>query len=175
MTYRISLMSVCFALLVFAAACGGTREPASPLETFKTYTKALKQKDLTVVKRLLTEESIKMYEQEARAQGVTVDDVVSRDSLISQGQTTVEFRNEAIDGERATIEVKNTFGQWDTIPFVFEGGEWKIDMKGHSERLIREIEEQNRKQIEDAINQGRPDPMDPLQQPAGLPTPDQPY
>jgi hypothetical protein len=174
MTYRICLTSACCVLLILTMACAGTREPASPLETFKTYSKALKQKDYTTVKRLLTEESIKMYEQEARAQGVTVDDIVGRDSLISQGQTTVEFRNETVEGERATLEVKNTFGVWDTIPFVFEGGEWKIDKKGHSERLIREIEEQNRRQIDDAINQGLPDPMGPSQQPVGLPTPDQP-
>lgn len=160
--------------LILAGACFAEKEPATPLETFKTYSKALKQKDLTTVKRLMSEESIKMYEREAKAQGITLDDVVGRDTLIGHDQRTVEFRNENIDGERATLEVKNTFGVWDVIPFIFEHGEWKIDKKGHSERLIREIEEENRR-IDDIIDQGRTDPVDPSTQPTGLPAPEQPY
>ncbi len=169
---RIIFISLLSGIVIASTACSGGKEPATPLETFQTYSKALRQKDLTVAKRLLSDESIKMYEQEAKAQGITVDDVVSRDALISQGQTTVEFRNESIEGERATLEVKNAFGTWDVVPFVFEGGEWKIDKKGHAERLIREIEEQNRRQIDEAI--GQPDPMEPSMQPTGLPTPEQP-
>ena len=124
---------------LFLGACGGGSESASPLKTLQTYQKAMKAKDTTTMKLLLTSESLKMLEQEAKSQGATVDDVVKRETLFSESQKTVEFRNEKIDGEIATIEVKNTFGQWDTVPFRREDGQWKIDKKGYADRLMQDI------------------------------------
>ena len=125
---------------VFAvASCGGDSGPASPLKTLQTYQKAMKAKDTTTMKLLLTSESLRMLEQEAKSQGATVDDVVKRETLFSESQKTVEFRNEKIDGEIATIEVKNSFGQWDTVPFRREDGQWKIDKKGYADRLMQDI------------------------------------
>lgn len=132
---------ILFTMIV--AGCGN-REPKSPVETFKTYVKALKAKDLTTVKLLLSNETMKMHEQEAKAQGVTVDDIVKRDTLVREGQTTVEFKNEKIDGDRATLEVKNSFGSWDIIQFVREGGEWKIDKKGFVDNIMRDVEDKMR-------------------------------
>ena len=70
-------------LSIFAAACSPD-EPASPLKTLQTYQKAMKAKDTTTMKLLLTAESMKMLEQEAKAQGSTVDDVVKRETLFSE-------------------------------------------------------------------------------------------
>ena len=118
------------------------------------------------MKLLLSSETLKMHDQQAKAQGVTVDDIVKREALISESQTLVKFRNEKIEGEKATLEVENSFGGWDTVPFVFEEGQWKIDKKGFADQMMREIEESQR-QIEDAINQGRQgDPVTPGADPA---------
>jgi hypothetical protein len=148
--------------LAFAAAmastlssCGGDNPPASPLETYKTYTKAIKQKDISTMKLLLSADSIKMHEQEAKAQGVTLDDIVKRETLFSPDQKTVEFRNEKIEGDRATLEVKNSFGMWETVPFVFEDDQWKIDKKGYADRMIQDIEQKNL-DFENQLNQGKP-------------------
>ena len=135
-------------------SCSGAREPASPAETFKTYIKALKQKDITTMKLLLSSETIKMHEQEAKAQNVTVDDVVKRETLFSEGQRTVEYRNERIDGDKATLEVKNPSGSWETVPFVKEEGVWKIDKKGFADQIIQGME-QNDRQLDEIINKGR--------------------
>ena len=123
---------------IFVGGCA-TNDPATPLKTLQTYQKAMKAKDTTTMKLLLTSESLKMLEQEAKAQGSTVDDVVKRETLFSESQKTIEFRNEKIDGEKATIEVKNTFGQWDTVPFRFEDSQWKIDKKGFADQLMQDI------------------------------------
>ena len=128
-----------------ALACAPDEKAATPLETFKTYIKAQKKKDTTTMKLLLTAETLKAHEQEAKAMGTTVDDIIKRESMIGESQTAVEFRNEKIDGERATLEVRNSFGTWETIFFLLERGEWKIDKKGSADNLIREIEEENRK------------------------------
>ena len=106
------------------------------------------------MKLLLSAATIKMHEQEAKAQNLTVDDIVKRETLFTEGQTKVEFRNEKIEGEKATLEVKNSFGSWEIIPFVFEAGEWKIDKKGFAEQLEMDIQ-QDEQRMNDAINQDR--------------------
>ncbi len=137
-------------LLVFMASCGA-KKPATPLDTFKTYTKAIKQKDYSTMKLLLSDGTIKMHEQEAKAQGVTVDDIVKRETLFNEDQRSVEYRDEKIEGDKATLQVKNSYGSWETLPFVREDGVWKIDKQGYAEQMIKDIQEQNN-QIDDAIN-----------------------
>lgn len=154
---RFSVKILSFVIPLVLLSCSGPDQPATPLETFKTYTKAFKQKDTTTMKLLLSRESIKMHEQEAKAQNVPLDDVVKRETLFSEGQTTVEFRNEKIEGERATLEVKNSFQQWETIPFVREDGEWKIDKIGYADLMRQQIEQETR-ELDSIINQGRQTP-----------------
>jgi Domain of unknown function (DUF4878) len=149
---RVSLIILLFGLLL--VSCSGEREPATPIETFKTYIKAIKQKDTTAMKLLLSNDSIKMHEQEAKAQGLTVDDIVKRETLFTEGQTTVEFRNEKIEGDKATLEVKNSYGTWETLPFVKEDNAWKIDKKGYADQMMQDVEKDSQ-QLDDIINQGK--------------------
>lgn len=155
---RFVHLALVFSLVVLAASCSGEPKADTPIETFKTYINAIKQKDTTRMKLLLSSESIKMHEQEAKAQNVALDDIVKRETLFSEGQKVVEFRNEKIDGERATLEVKNSFGAWETIPFVREENEWRIDKKGYADRMLQDIE-QNNQQMDDIINQGKQPPQ----------------
>jgi hypothetical protein len=151
---RYFALSILAVLGVVLVSCSGEKTPASPKETFQTYVKALKQKDITAMKLLLSDETIKMHEQEARSQNTTVDEIVKRESWISDGQTVVKLRNEKIDGVHATLEVENSFGVWETVPFVFEDNQWKIDKKGYADRLRREIEQKDQ-ELDDIINKGR--------------------
>ena len=111
------------------------------------------------MKALLTAETVKMHEQEAKSMGVPVDDIIKRETLVSEGQKLVEFRNEKIDGERATLEVKIGREQWETVYFLFEGGVWKIDKKGWADQLLKEIEEKDR-MTDEEMNLNRPIPFD---------------
>jgi hypothetical protein len=147
------LTTIVLAALAFSA-CSIEKRPASPVETFQTYVKALKKKDITTMKLLLSKDTIKMHEQEAKAEGVNLDDIVKRETLLGDGQTTVEYRNEKIDGDKATIEFKNSYGIWETLPFVRENGEWKIDKKGYADQMMQDVE-QNSQQLDDMIKQGR--------------------
>ena len=137
------ILATFLTLFSFAAiGCTGEKAAATPVETFKTYVKAMKAKDITTMKLLLSSETIKMHEQEAKAQNVTLDDIVKRETLVGEDQKQVEFRNEKIDGQKATLEIKNGFGQWETLPFVFEDDAWKIDKKGYADNFMKEIEQQ---------------------------------
>jgi len=139
-----------FLISLFLGACS-ERPPSTPLETFKTYTKAIKAKDTTTMKVLLSNATLRMHEQEAKAQGLTVDDIVKRETLFSENQTTVEFRNEKIDGDKAALEVKTSFGSWETVPFVKEDGVWKIDKQGYADQMLRDMDESQRR-LDELIN-----------------------
>jgi hypothetical protein len=155
---RFWLIGLVFSAVMAAASCASESKPDTPVETFKTYINAVKQKDITRMKRLLSSESIKMHELEAKSQNLALDDIVKRETLFSEGQKVVEFRNEKIEGERATLEVKNSFGTWEMIPFVREDSEWKIDKKGYVDGLLQDVE-QNNQQMDDFINQGKQPPQ----------------
>jgi hypothetical protein len=155
---RYAFLLTLASLLLSAASCSSESKPDTPVDTFKAYITATKLKDTTRMKRLLSSESIKMHEQEAKAQNLMLDDVVKRETLFSEGQKVVEFRNEKVEGERATLEVKNSFGSWETVPFVREDDQWKIDKKGYADRLMQDIE-QNNQQMDDFINQGKQTPQ----------------
>ncbi|MGH9946561.1 MAG: hypothetical protein ACRD6X_05115 [Pyrinomonadaceae bacterium] len=152
---RNYLIILALAFAILSAACGGEETPATPVETFKTYIKAIKKKDTNAMRVLLSAETLKTHEQDAKAQGVTVDDIIKRDTLFSDGQRSIEYRNEKIDGEKATLHVKDPYDRWQTIHFVLENGEWKIDKKASADQLLQEIEEKNR-QADENYNMNRP-------------------
>lgn len=152
---RIWSRIIIFSLAMAAAFGCGSSGATTPLETFKTYTKAIKKKDTEAMKVLLSEATLKMHEQEAKAQGVTVDEIVKRETLFGENQTTVEYRDEKIEGERATLQVKTQYGSWETVPFVREDGVWKIDKQGYADQMIRDIDESNRK-LDELINPATP-------------------
>jgi hypothetical protein len=138
---------VLFAVVV-VAACGGNKQPATPVETLKAYTIALKSKDTTMMKLLLSEGTLKIHQDEAKAKGVTLDEIVSQQSLFPADQRVFSYRNEKIEGDKASVEVENSFGGWDKVILVKEGGAWKIDRKSSTDQMINDIEEQNRKMDE---------------------------
>jgi hypothetical protein len=144
------VLSVCF---IFA--CAGKPVPSTPLETLKSYTAAIKKKDPTQMKLLLSDASIKMAEQQAKAQNATLDEIVQRETMFSESQRSVEFRNEKVDGDRATIEMKNSFDAWITVPFVREEGVWKIDKQGYTEQMGDQIEDETNRRINERINEGK--------------------
>lgn len=135
---RIWSRILIFSLAAFLISCG-EQQSATPLETYKTYTKAIKKKDTAAMKLLLSEATIKMNEQEAKAQNVSIDEIVKRETLFIESQKSVEYRDEKIEGDKATLEVKNSFGSWETVPFVREEGVWKIDKLGYANQMMKEI------------------------------------
>lgn len=144
-----------FILVSMSLSACSEPKPATPLETFKTYTKAIKAKDVKTMKLLLSNATIKMHEQEAKAQGVKLDDIIKRETLFSQDQKVAEFKDEKIDGDKATLQVKNSYGAWETVPFVREDGDWKIDKKGYADQLMKDVEDSDKK-LDDIINGGKP-------------------
>lgn len=152
---RSFLKFIVLTLLLFFIACGGEKQESTPVDTFKAYALAFKKKDLTTMKLLLSDASLKMAEQQAQAQGATVDDIVKNETLFNPEQKDFFFRNEKIEGDRATLEVKNSFNSWVTIVLVREGGVWKIDKQGMANQIQQQNEIDNQK-LNDLINNSNP-------------------
>jgi hypothetical protein len=139
MKNTLSRALILITLLSGLLACSSAdTKPSTPIETFKTYTKAVKNKDVATMKVLLSDATMKMNELEAQARGVSVDDVVQNETLFAEHQKTVRLRNEKVEGDIATLEVENAFGRWEMVPFVKEGGQWKLDKKGFAQRMMDE-------------------------------------
>lgn len=142
-----TILGILFVLV--SLGCGPTK-PVMPKKTFETYVRASQKKDTAAMKTLLSTGTLAMHEQEAQAQGITVDELLGRESAFSGSQKTIEYRDEKIDGDKATLQVKSSSG-WETWPFVRENGDWKIDKRGMAEQIEREVEEQNRL-VDELIN-----------------------
>lgn len=135
-----------FCLLAFAASCStNAPKPDTPLETLQAYGAAYKRKDYTTMKLLLSEATLKMHQQAAKDQSVTLDDIVQREKLFLPDQKTAVFRNQKIDGDKATIEMKDAGENWNTVNFVKEGGIWKIDKQSFVDETIQQVDEDNQK------------------------------
>ena len=151
MFYRKFLVLFLAGLL---AACSSSQKPSTPLDTLQAYVVAIKKKDTTTMKVLLSDATIKMHQQSAKEQGVTLDEIVERETLFSPGQKTAEYRNEIVEGDKATIEMKNSYGIWDKISFVKEDGAWKIDKQAFVNPILQQNEMDNQK-LDEMINQGK--------------------
>ncbi|MGI8883838.1 MAG: hypothetical protein ACR2IA_06300 [Pyrinomonadaceae bacterium] len=157
MTFLNRKTLLIFILLAGLAACSRSPAPATPFETLQTYVRAIKKKDTTTMKLLLSDATIKMHQQAAKEQGITLDEIVQRETLFTADQKSVDFKNEVMDGDKATIEMKNSAGIWDKVAFVREDGIWKIDKPAFANSILEQNEKDNQR-IDQLINQGKEQP-----------------
>ena len=146
-----------FLLLVLAFAltgCMSDSKELKPLNTLQTYIQAVKKKDVAKIKLLLSAGSLKMAEEQAKAQNISLDEVILNETLISPNQKTFNFRNEKIDGDYATLEIETSPEIYDRIPFVKENGIWKIAKEKYQEEMIKQAEEDERK-LEEKLRKER--------------------
>lgn len=124
-TVRTKTVAIALALLLLAAFAPACKKSSTPTETFQAFYAAAKKKDAEGIKKTLSKSSLKLMEDEAKAQNRNVNEL-----LISSEDAPAaipESRNEKIEGDTATLEVKNDkAGRWVTTQFVKEDGEWKI-------------------------------------------------
>ena len=156
------------------AGCNSNQPAAgSPGDVLKQYVAASQKQDIAKMKSLLSkssilyieekarpmklllsEESLKMHEQEAKAQNTTVDEIVKRETLFSENQTQADYRNQKIEDDKATIEMRDSAGIWNTVHFVREDGVWKIDKKGFVNQ-IEQLNQQKNNELDQLINNSR--------------------
>ncbi len=99
---------------------------AKTLSTVITaYSEALKSKNDAALRKVLSQPTIKAWEDEMKSEGKTKFAEYVAESEYVEGKP-YEIRNEEIKGDEAIAEIKGgVFGKWTPIVFVKENGEWK--------------------------------------------------
>lgn len=117
----------------------------SPTETLKTFAAATKKKDAETIKKTLSKSTMKVIEESAKQQNISVNEMLTK-AEDPEGKDLPETRNEKIDGDKATLEVKDDItGKYDEMPFVKEDGGWKIALDVFMESMKKKILEDMKK------------------------------
>jgi hypothetical protein len=127
--------------MLFASGCGSApQEGATPAQTMKNYVEAGREMDVAKLRDAFSRNSLKEFDEEARRQNISVEENMKKMIDPAKAMTVnIEMRNEKIEGDTATLEVKNALvGEWETIPFVKEGGRWKIAADRYREQILKE-------------------------------------
>lgn len=104
---------------------------STPTETFKTFYSAVANKDIAALKSVLPKKIVDDIAAEATKKNKPLDDFYRDEVLpdLARGitESSMETRNEKIDGDRATLEFMSK-GEWKTARFAKEGDSWRLDM-----------------------------------------------
>lgn len=144
----LKFLKVCsFTFLIiafFAFGCNSEQKTnLSPTETLKQYVAAAQKKDAAAMKGFLSKGSIEFLDKSAKSRNISVDELLKMEADV-QAQQMPETRNEIIEGDTATVEVKNPInGAFDTkLPFVKEENAWKIARDKYIAELIKTYNDQ---------------------------------
>lgn len=101
-----------------------------PVSSMRAMLEASKAKDLEGAKKYLSKGTLELMENMAKQQGKTLDASLREDMEKPDANNEMpETRNEEINGDVATVEMKDKDdAQWTKMHFVKEEGIWKIAM-----------------------------------------------
>jgi hypothetical protein len=133
--YRVLIL---LAALVLAGCNSNQPAAEGPSDVLKQYVAASQKQDIATMKALLSKDSLKYIEEKAKSLNLTLDDVLKKETEVKL-RSAPETRNEKIEGETATVEVKNpATGAFDVkYPFVKENGAWKLARDKYIEEELR--------------------------------------
>jgi hypothetical protein len=103
-------------------SCGG--QSSTPTRAFKSFFQAAKQKDAAAMKKTISKRMLAELEDEAKKENRPFDEYLFSVDL---SDTMPEVRNEKIEGDTATLDIKGRGDNWRATKFVREDGEWKLD------------------------------------------------
>ena len=123
----VALMMGVVTIAFMTAACH-RGAGSSPTATFTAFYEASKNKDVEAAKKIFSKKTLELFEIEARAKNKTIEEMFKAGMDQKPPPDKLpEMRNEKINGDEATLEVKDDkTGRWDTLTFVKEDGQWKI-------------------------------------------------
>lgn len=140
----------------FMAGCGGaanlTGKSESPIETVRALHEASQKKDVAEIKKRLSKETLRLFENTALAEKTTVDELLKKDGGAPM-QKLPEMREEKVESETtAYVEVKNDMtGDFEKLPLVKEDGQWKVAIDKYLEAMRQRLTEEMNK-MKDSSN-----------------------
>ena len=138
-TRRINALCAALTIVFTVSACS-LLSGATPTATFKAFYDASKKKDVAGMKKTLSKGTLDMFDKLAKEQNKTTDDMLKEVDKDDKSDKMPETRNEKINGDTATLEVKNEkTNKWEPLPFVKENGEWKIALDKFLEDMMKSL------------------------------------
>lgn len=120
---KLSILTAVVIACAFAlVACGNGN---SPTGVYKTYQQALRDKNPAKVKGAMSKRMLTAFEEGAKKRKTTADEMIK--SALPLSPVLPKVTDEKIDGDKATLEVKDDNGKSKTETFVKEDGNWKYD------------------------------------------------
>ncbi|MGI8495580.1 MAG: nuclear transport factor 2 family protein [Pyrinomonadaceae bacterium] len=133
----VALLAMVFAACDSIKQMGIGEKTEMPTEVLKKFVEASMKKDPEAIKQTLSSGTLKMIQESAQKQNTTVEELLKKDDPTALKEMP-ETRNETVEGDTATVEVKNKAGDdWDKIPFVKEEGKWKIALDKFMQDLMK--------------------------------------
>lgn len=127
----IALTIALVLLALTAAACNRGGGNSTPTAAFQTFYNSLKNKDVAGLKLVLKKKTLEEIEKDAKAKNKPLDDFLKEEFIEQVSKkmpaTMPETRDEKIDGDTATLEMKED-DKWKPIKFVKESDGWKVGM-----------------------------------------------
>ena len=132
--WATAMVAVVAALMI---GCGGGKY-ASPKATMETLRAAAKAGDKEAVRACFCDDTRKKIaemeqiaadfaKQNPDLAGQVDQDKITQQMMEKAKDAEVEYGEQKIDGDKATLEV-TTDGKTDTVAFVRENGEWKVEL-----------------------------------------------
>jgi predicted Rossmann fold nucleotide-binding protein DprA/Smf involved in DNA uptake len=107
-------------------ACGSKGGGATPTDALKAYIDAASRKDVAAMKSHLSQGTLKLMEDGAKAMNKNLDDMLKEESgQMPPEAANIKYSNEKVTGDTATVDM-TAQGQTATMPLVKENGEWKL-------------------------------------------------
>ena len=168
---RVCLLSLITVSVWFGAGCGSSSIPANqpavqnnaditsspapdtapapptvgPAETLRALNAASKAGDVAGIKRYLSQGSLALLEEGAKEQNKPVDELLKEKDQAPFLELP-ELGKETINGETATIEIKNPVtAVFEPFPLVKENGEWKVAIDLYLEQFEVELEDEEKR------------------------------
>ena len=124
---RLPVIMLALALMAaLTMACGKGGGGATPTDALKAYIDAASKKDVAGMKSHLSQGTLKLMEDGAKAANKNLDDMLKEESgQMPPEAANIKYSNEKITGDSATVDM-TAQGQTATMPLIKEGGEWKL-------------------------------------------------
>jgi len=110
--------------------CAQNNKANSPAMTYKQFHDAVQKEDIAAARSAFSKKSLELLNQYFEKQKSSPDEGLKQVLKIfkTQSAPTPEVRNEKIEGDKATLEVKNAGEKWSTYLFVKEEDGWKLEL-----------------------------------------------
>jgi hypothetical protein len=106
------------------SSSSSTSNPSTPTEVWEAVYAAAQKRDVAALKKLMSKAAL---DEATRAPGnMSSDELFSSFLKEVSASGTSETRNEEITGDTATVEIRETSGEWGKAGFVKENGSWKF-------------------------------------------------